>query len=236
MRNDDTCGNWRMCGALVLLTCSTLLFVAITTAAQATAYQPPGLNPGDEYQLVFVTSGTRNGASGSIADYNAFVQTQAALNPSLTGTDDGISYTAIARATDGVLATTNALVVGPVYNMSGGLVASSFSDMWDGVLSNHMGYDQFGDLSATNVWTGMLSDGTTFLSRRLANPFPYHGSSTSVSGAWAQNGNTGSGTTLPLYALSTPITAIPEPSTALLLGMGLVAMSASRRRSRVQGA
>ncbi|MFM7786866.1 MAG: PEP-CTERM sorting domain-containing protein, partial [Microcystis panniformis] len=56
--------------------------VALATLVTASAAQaalvvvPPGLNPGDQYRLVFVTSGTRNATSSNINDYNTFVTNQ----------------------------------------------------------------------------------------------------------------------------------------------------------------
>jgi len=48
-----------------------------TSAAQAAlVVVPTGLNPGDQYRLVFVTSGTRNATSSNINDYNTFVTNQ----------------------------------------------------------------------------------------------------------------------------------------------------------------
>ena len=38
---------------------------------------PPGLGAGAEFRLLFVTSGSRNGQSMDIADYNTFVQNAA---------------------------------------------------------------------------------------------------------------------------------------------------------------
>jgi len=51
---------------------ATLCSAAVTTHAQIVTV-PPGLNPGDPYRLVFVTSTTRDALSSAIADYNSFV-------------------------------------------------------------------------------------------------------------------------------------------------------------------
>ncbi|MFM7787424.1 MAG: PEP-CTERM sorting domain-containing protein, partial [Microcystis panniformis] len=67
--------------------------VALATLVTSGAAQaalvvvPPGLNPGQQYRLVFVTSGTRNAESSDINDYNTFVTSEAnkpALNSALT--------------------------------------------------------------------------------------------------------------------------------------------------------
>jgi len=56
--------------------------VALATLVTASAAQaalvvvPPGLNPGDQYRLVFVTDGTRDATSTNINDYNNFVTNQ----------------------------------------------------------------------------------------------------------------------------------------------------------------
>ena len=49
-----------------------------TGAAQAAlVVVPTGLNPGDQYRLVFVTDGTRDATSTNIDDYNKFVTNDA---------------------------------------------------------------------------------------------------------------------------------------------------------------
>ena len=63
--------------------------MAPTSSTLAAIVVPTGINPGDTYQLVFVTAGTIDALSQSpdIADYHDHAQAQAALNPSMTGTD-----------------------------------------------------------------------------------------------------------------------------------------------------
>lgn len=56
--------------------------------------QPTGLNPGDQYRLVFATSTTRDATSSNIADYNAFVTGVADSVPELLLL--GTTWTAIA--------------------------------------------------------------------------------------------------------------------------------------------
>ena len=83
---------------------------------------PTGLNPGSQYQIMFVTADTTSGTSGSEIDYNNFVTAEAApliaLLPlgttwsAVTSTYDGTNYT-----NAGVNAPTNTAI--PVFNIQG---------------------------------------------------------------------------------------------------------------------
>ena len=53
----------------------------------------PNLPVGSQYQLTFVTAGSRDAMSTNIEDYNQFVTEQAALNPALP---QGLTWRAIA--------------------------------------------------------------------------------------------------------------------------------------------
>ena len=70
-----------------LKTLVLLLAVAVAGIASrsdaAIITVPPGLNPGDTYRLVFVTSLTRDAVSSDIGVYNDFVSTAAASSPDL---------------------------------------------------------------------------------------------------------------------------------------------------------
>lgn len=130
---------------------------------------PTGLNPGDRYQLVFVTEGATDATSIDIAYYNAFVQSEATRSGALTE-NIATNWTAIASTTSsfgpsGTDAWINALVSAPVYRVDGFLVATGFEDMWDGTLNTAISYDQFGDTASGDAvrqfpWTGSASDGT----------------------------------------------------------------------------
>ena len=65
------------CSALI-----TLIAAAVSVQA-ATVTVPPGLAPGSSYRLIYLTSGSRDGQSTVIADYNAFVTAEAAAVPAL---------------------------------------------------------------------------------------------------------------------------------------------------------
>ncbi len=89
-----------------------------TGAAQAAlVVVPTGLNPGDQYRLVFVTDGTRDATSTNINDYNTFVTnevTGSALATQLTTagfTPSAITWKAIG-STDSVAARDNTQTTG----------------------------------------------------------------------------------------------------------------------------
>ncbi|MDH3514446.1 MAG: VPLPA-CTERM sorting domain-containing protein [Gammaproteobacteria bacterium] len=211
----------------------TLLCAFITVSAQA-ATVPVGLSPGDTYQLVFLTSGTTVATSTDIADYNNFVQTQAALNPSLTGTDMGVTYAAIG-STSTVNATANAVVTAPVYLLDGTLVATGFSDFWDGAINVPINLDQFGNtLAPINMWTGTYNNGNTAVTYDggpLGTNAPGYGASYSTT-QWAYLGGAPAGAGRPMYALSSEFTvsAVPVPAAMWLFGSGLLGLVGVARR------
>jgi len=141
---------------------------------QATVIPPIGLAPGSQYQLIFVTAGTRDATSGHIADYNAFVSAEAALSPSLPISNWHAVASTLARNEDGTFeeltyAVNNAPWHGlPVYNTQGVLVRSAdYSIYPDGLpdfsyqLLSPVGFDQFGLPITPNTLAGPNS-GFTF--------------------------------------------------------------------------
>ena len=124
---------------------SVCLFLNNAAFAQ---FVPPDLNPGDMYHLVFVTEGTADALVGkeinevTLADYDAFVQAEAAINPALTGTDQGIQYRAIVTAWEEphgeeTTARDHTAVQAAVYRFDGERVADGEEDMWDGRIQLH---------------------------------------------------------------------------------------------------
>jgi hypothetical protein len=104
-------------------------------ASSAIVIPPPDLNPGDQYRLVFITTGTRDATSADIAVYNSFVNAQAAL-ASATGFPTsgwaviGSTPTVAARDNTG---TNPAIGVGvPIYRVDGVRIADNNADLWDG--------------------------------------------------------------------------------------------------------
>ena len=215
--------------------CSMTVFLMFWgTIAQAAPIFPSGLNPGDTYQLVFVTSTTRDANSSDIVDYNTHVQN--AANAANIGTGSTIfgfdvSWAAIA-STPSAHARDNAPVMGEVYNLGGQKVADDFTDMWDGTIDNPINITETGALYTDNsVWTGSLSDGTLNAIGALGSTHPLNFSNFAVSGQaastnsqWINFGGPSKETSLGLYAISEELTApapVPAPSAFLLMGTGL---------------
>jgi hypothetical protein len=194
--------------------CLTLAVLFLwTSSAFADAFVPPGLRMGDPYHLVFTTRDNRKALTVEISEYNDFVQAQAALNPSVTGTDTGVTYRAIA-STDDVAARDNALVSAPVYLViDGTLLAKGFDDFWDGSLFKPINRDQFGTKESKNrpfVATGSNPDGSAS-DKPLGGfgQFSTAGISTEADTNWITAGRERQIVSLPLYALSEELTS-PE--------------------------
>lgn len=137
---------------------TVLGFASISYASPITI--PPGLAPGGQYRLVFVSADrTSLTLANTMATYNSFVTTEADANAQLAALTT--FWRAIA-STAAVTATVNVGVYNvPVYNLAGQLVAVSdgASGLWSGALAAPVGYDQNGNAFATNVWTGTTATG-----------------------------------------------------------------------------
>jgi hypothetical protein len=214
-----------------------LLVLASSSVASAGLLVPPGVLPGQQYRLAFVTSGTTNATSADIATYNNFVTAQAGLVPGLNETTwkaIGSTSTVSARDNTGTNPTNVNHTSVPIYSLNGSQIATGNADLWDFNILNTISVDQTLVTRTGFVWTGSFSNGTA------SGPFPL-GSTNNFANAgqlgtltvhqWVNWGGQSATQQNHMYALSGVITAVPEPSSLLLVGLvGLGTCGWSRRR------
>jgi hypothetical protein len=214
---------------------SLLFLLAVGSSASAQIVTvPPDLAPGAGYRLIFVTSTVRTGASGSPADYNAFVSAAANAVPALAAL--GTTWTAVAE-TPGLEARDNtgtnpAVSTGvPFYRLDGLRVANDNVYFWGMAFPiNPISITQVGTAApvtarspdgsiAAWVWTG---DGT---SSQLGTGFPVAG--------WAHSGGANSwigvaiannANSFPMYGVSGILTVPPVVSVPMLPAIGWIAL------------
>ncbi len=199
---------------------------------------PAGLNVGDTYHLAFLTDGTRNTIPTLIGSYNTFVEDQAALNSSLTGTDEGVQWF-VMGSTLGDDARDNALVSAPVYLLDGTTkVADGFIDIWDGTIDNPINVDQYGTtvVNPDTLFTGSNSDGTKSFTAGVqrflgSTSNVLLGDPTATSSNWVSSSFTSSNSDMrSFYALSDVLTVlVPEPTTVSLICLGIPVVLWRRR-------
>ena len=101
------------------------------TVAADWEHLPDGIEPGDSFRLLFVTSSTRDASSSNIADYNAFVRAAAGTNAGLKPFKDG--FTALI-STGSVNIKDNTATTGtgvPIHWLGGDKVADDYADLYD---------------------------------------------------------------------------------------------------------
>src|ERR1044071_9437817 len=137
------------------LALAALAAITLPVAVDANFIPPVGLAPGSQYQLLFVTQGTRDATSSSITDYNAFVSAEAGLNPLLPA----IVWHAVGR-TSSVTADVNAPSNGlPIFDTNGTLLVPAGVGLYSAVMPSTTILDQFGAPVVSYVWTGVPAPG-----------------------------------------------------------------------------
>ena len=130
---------------------------------------PSGLEAGDRFRLLFLSSTDRNAESTNISDYNNFVQDLAA-----TGHSDVQAYSSQFRAvacTEAVDARDNTGTTGtgvPIYWLDGAKAADHNTDFYDGSWDQEASVRNESGTAVTvsfanienNVWSGCEHDGT----------------------------------------------------------------------------
>jgi len=219
-------------GGLALVV-AVVLGVGIEASADLIISTPSGLNPGDQFRIVFLTVGTTQATSGDIGYYNTFVNNDAISQAGGIGNNvlygsTVLTWTAIA-STNAVSAISNIGSFGvPVYLGSGTRITASDTEtgLWSGSLLapiNEFLTDPF--FYDTSVWTGTLTTGSSAGSFTLANK---------SNGEWVETEAVPSNFSNNMYGISQVLTAVPEPATCTMAVAGLagLALSMVRRRKR----
>ena len=218
-----------------LITTVVITLVIITGELQAAlVFQPADLNAGDEYRLVFTSSTVRDATSADIADYNAHVQAAADAAPVVSTW--GLSWTAIASTPTVDAISNTATPVStpdiPVFLIDGTKVADNYADLWDGSLASPLSRTELDTVPAVDTWTGTDTDGTASIVFPLGAANVRFGSSNATTGLWVSTASTSRTQMRPLYAISNTVTAVPEPSAFLHLGLFGLGIGVWRKTAR----
>ncbi|MCB1738411.1 MAG: PEP-CTERM sorting domain-containing protein [Gammaproteobacteria bacterium] len=219
----------------------SVLAILSGTVHAAPITTPAGISEGDSYRLIFRTSIGRDGTSGDIADYNAFVTSVANSVSELAAL--GTTWTAVVSTT-GIDARDNtgtnpfADGVGEAIYLLDGMtkIADNYADLWDGSIDSFLNIDENGNFNGGgNTWTGSVIDGTKAPYGGLGEAaYGYAGLPNATNSNWMQAAAPILTTELQFFAISGVLPAssssVPLPGTLAVLALGLAGMPALRRR------
>jgi hypothetical protein len=208
-------------------------------SANASLVVPVGLNPGDTYHVIFVSSTVRDATSSNITDYDAHVQ--AAADVAGIGTSIGVNWLALA-STESIsakdhLAPAFTDPTAPIYNQNGDLISATFLGLWDGALDAPVLFDEHQMELVNEVWTGTnhLGNGVSPIELgAVGSVNAMYGNSSLITTSWVEFSNNLRVANVSLYGVSGVLTVsqVPLPAAVWLFGTALIGLVGfSRRRT-----
>lgn len=218
--------------ARVLSVIYAIALTVLATTSQASLVVPAGLNAGDTYHVIFVTSTRTDATSTDISSYDTFVQNVA--NAADIGSSIGVDWLALgSTATVAAIDHLSPLFTdtsAPIYNQNGDLVANNFAQLWSGTLDASVGYSEAGVYISDYVWTGSTSSGTAASGATLGLANPKLGVSSYTNSGWLDVATTPNNTSHRLYAVSEQLVVVPLPAAIWLFGFGLLGLIGVARK------
>jgi hypothetical protein len=233
----------RLLANLKTLVVMAVAVAGIASRSDAGVLFPAGLNPGDKYRLVFVTSTTTVATSSDISYYNSFVTNVADAVPELLALN--ATWTVIG-STSAVSAATNIGATNSgIYRLDGLEVAAGTAALFaTGTptfvpLMNPPSISELGDLNEGYVWTGSDRDGTAYGLYPLGNVFNESvlGYPAVTDSRWLGITTSGTENSFGLYAISSELTVggaapAPEPATIGFTALGGAFLLLALRRKQ----
>jgi hypothetical protein len=195
-----------------------LLLIPILLSSAKADFEPPlGLNPGDVFYWVFVTSTKRDATSSNIEDYNKHVNdaADAATGPgkavvgvsgkTLLGDIEwkAIASTETVNARDNIGNPSNG-----IYRLDGALIASNEGDLFDGTILAAINLTEILSPSAYAAWTGSYANGTRAYPLGKDPAQVMFGITSWTDSHWMYAGTDAAQWLKPLYAISESLTVI----------------------------
>jgi hypothetical protein len=226
-------------GWLRLLSAAVITLAAADTAQAAVVL--PNVPNGTQYRIVFITSGsyqsyntTTPAQTRSLSYWDGIVNAEADLSSSTTV--QGGTFHVVGSVFDGSTSHNGPVVAGmnladniPVYNTQGQLVAANSADFWSANHAGAMNTDRDGATLNANYYNAWIPTLPTFRPFGHGVQTFWSNSGTNVA-PWAVGNTLGSTSFLRVAAISEPLTAVPEPGTAMLGGIALLGLLQRRRR------
>lgn len=197
---------------------------------------PLGLNPGDTFHYLTVTTSTINATSNDRSVYDTLVSGDATSNGLNTIEGQPVSWSALASMDGGTSAISIFNPSVGIYLLDGTKVADNGADLWGGPSVSldapvNLAMDE-GTYSG-NVWAGTNNEGGTFKGLGESAISVSYGDTTSTGQDWIQRSTQSKNTLYRLYSFSSAITVVPEPqqvATGLFAGFVAIVATWMRRR------
>ena len=164
-RDHDSTGSWGIYQNSLKIRINGQVIVPPPEVPADSSLVPDGLGPGDQFQLIFLSSETRTAEATDIATYNTWVQGLAANGH--TDIQDHSSTFRVVGSTAAVDARDNTSTTGTgvaIHWLNGDKAADDYEDFYDETWDEEASMrDESGTTvtAPTYVWTGSDDDGTT---------------------------------------------------------------------------